>query len=216
MDRYVIVGPVVQPSAVGDFLARHVALRLPLGPRLLRVNVTQDPSGDEPFSAATEEPTRGITELGVDAGTVVDPQRFRGDWVYRVDSHEQMNRRRTWEQGMPSPGVKLIFAVRRSAATASEFRRAWLQDHVPLALRHHVGLCAYHTDVVIDVGHAAPPLDGFSHLIFPTEHELRARFFDDDAGRQAIEADVARFVAGAKVWRVQEYILLEPARADGS
>ena len=31
MDRYVIVGPVVQPSAVGDFLARHVALRLPLG-----------------------------------------------------------------------------------------------------------------------------------------------------------------------------------------
>jgi uncharacterized protein (TIGR02118 family) len=210
MDRYVVVSLKEIRQDTGDFLARQRSICGALRPQLLRINVTNTSADDAPpLTAVTTKPVEGITELGFDGGFTLDPQWFPGDWVYRVDSHDQLSRARTWEHGMASPGVKLVFAVRRSAPTAEQFRKYWLQQHVPLALRHHVGMCAYRTDVVLDAAGAAPPIDGFSHLLFPSEIDYRNRLFDSDSGRQAIEHDVARFVAEADPWRVDEYLEID-------
>ena len=56
----------------------------------------------------------GASEIWVREGQDVDPARFGGDWVYRVDGHRQKARPRTWPPGAASPGLKTIFGVVRS------------------------------------------------------------------------------------------------------
>ena len=82
-----------------------------------------------------------------------------------------------------------------------------------MALRHHVGMCAYETDVVIDDPPGALVLDGFSQLHFASEEDFTDRFYDDAAGKAAIEADVAGFVASATAWEVDEFVLVDPPAA---
>jgi uncharacterized protein (TIGR02118 family) len=221
MDKYIVVAPgSAVPGPGGEegarMMARHVAAALELGCAGLVVNLL-DPDGRGPRE---EQPTPdeearvlGATEIWVADGTVVDRARFGDDWVYRVDGHRPKARAREWDLGAPSPGVKTIFGVTRQAAGRDEFRKAWLEGHVPLALRHHVGMCAYETDVVIDDPPGAPVLDGFSQLHFASEEDFTDRFYDDAAGKAAIEADVAGFVASATAWGVDEFVLVDPPAA---
>jgi uncharacterized protein (TIGR02118 family) len=218
MDKYTVVAPapVESDRLMEDgarMMARHIGAALELDCVGLVVNLI-DPAGRGPRE---EQPTPdedtailGVTEIWLPEGRPVDPDGFGGDWVYRVDGHRQKSRARDWRPGAPSPGVKTIFGVVRNAPRADEFRSAWLEGHVPLALRHHVGMCAYETDVVLEVPPGALPLDGFSQLHFPSERDFSERFYDDDEGRSAIEADVAGFVASAIAWEVGEYVLVDP------
>jgi hypothetical protein len=221
MDKYTIVAPAPadldRTDAEGArMMARHVAAALELECTGLVVNLL-DPAGRGPRE---EQPTPddetailGVTEVWVPDGRAVDPAGFGGDWSYPVESHRQKSRPRDWDLGTPSPGVKTIFGVVRKAPEAAEFRGAWLDGHVPLALRHHVGMCAYETDVVVESPAGALALDGFSQLHFPSEVDFAERFYDDDRGRAKIEADVAGFVASAVGWEVTEYILIDPPAA---
>jgi hypothetical protein len=221
MDKYTIVAaapadPDRTAAEGARMMARHVGAALELECAGLVVNLL-DPAGRGP---SKEQPTPddetailGVTEVWVPDGRPVDPARFGGDWSYPVEWHRQKSLPRDWDLGTPSPGVKTIFGVVRKAPEAAEFRTAWLDGHVQLALRHHVGMCAYETDVVVESPAGALALDGFSQLHFPSEKDFTERFYDDDQGRAEIEADVAGFVASAVGWEVTEYILIDPPTA---
>lgn len=83
-----------------------------------------------------------------------------------------------------------FFGGRRSLSHG-EVITHWRDVHGPLAVRHHVGLCRYVQHEVLDG--ADPRVDGIAELHFATASDLAERFFDSDAGQQAIAADVASF-----------------------
>jgi uncharacterized protein (TIGR02118 family) len=121
----------------------------------------------------------------------------------------QKQRPRTWPAGQRSPGVKGIYpVVRRSGMTADEFARHWREVHGPLALAHHVGMCAYvQNSVIRPLGAGAPAFDGFSELHFPTARDMRERFIDSREGGKRIADDVARFVGESLRLDTSEYVL---------
>ena len=64
--------------------------------------------------------------------------------------------------------------------------------HAPLALRHHPGMCHY-LQVSIEEVVAGPAYDGIALCAFPSDQELRQRFFGGPEDRDIIAADVAMF-----------------------
>lgn len=105
--------------------------------------------------------------------------------------------------GAALPGVVATFALlRRPELTHVECDAHWRDVHAPLALRHHVGMWAY-TQCSVVRALDGPAYDGFALCGFPSEVELRERFFDGPEGRQVIRDDVASFAdTGASPRRV--------------
>lgn len=73
----------------------------------------------------------------------------------------------------------------------------WRDVHGPLALAMHAAMCDYTQLSVVGV-HAGLALDGVALCAFDTRDDLRTRFFNDDAARAAIEADVASFADASR------------------
>jgi len=121
----------------------------------------------------------------------------------------QKARARSWPLGERSPGVKGIYPVtRRTGLTPAAFERHWREVHGPLALRHHVGMCAYVQNVVVrPLTPAAPPCDGISVLYFPSASEMRERFIDSPRGARRIADDVSRFVGSSLRLDSSEYVV---------
>jgi uncharacterized protein (TIGR02118 family) len=85
---------------------------------------------------------------------------------------------------------------RRPELTRAEFARHWAARHAPLARRHHVGVSVYVQHVVERaVTPGGAEVDGVAELGFPDREAFRDRYYDSDAGREAIAADVRRFIA---------------------
>ncbi len=149
------------------------------------------------------------TPAGVDIVADALHRTDRSTLLYQVDTTVQKGSLPSAPtDGRPVPGVKNLFMVRRAAQLGrSDFRPRWLQGHVPLALRHHVGMSRYVTDVVVQSLTAdAPEVDGFATLCFATEDEFRDGMFDNEHGREVIEADVNAFLSGTVGTRVDEYV----------
>jgi len=68
----------------------------------------------------------------------------------------------------------------------------WRDVHAPLALQHHSAMCDY-TQLSIVTTISGRPLDGVALCAFANRDDLRERFFNDEAARAAIEADVSGF-----------------------
>jgi uncharacterized protein (TIGR02118 family) len=134
-----------------------------------------------------------------------------GSHSYLVREIAQKERARSWPLGQRSPGVKGIYPVtRRTGLTPAGFERHWRDVHGPLALRHHVGMCAYHQNVVVrPLTPGAPPCDGISVLCFPTARDMRERFIDSPRGGRLIADDVARFVGSSLRLDASEYVVRE-------
>jgi len=115
---------------------------------------------------------------------------------YRVDVRRLLDDGRVARPAERSPGcVFFATAVRSPSIDADAFDAHWRDRHGPLALAHHVGLCAYEQLPVrraLTVG--APPIDGLALLHFPDAAAYRERFYDSEAGRTAIAADTQRFL----------------------
>ncbi len=117
--------------------------------------------------------------------------------AWRVDVHRPIQWERTWPDGEPAPGVRMVSFVRRAAAlTHQQFARHWTERHAPLARAHHPGLWDYTQNVV---RRAYTPgggqIDGIAELHFRTRADFETRFYDSDEGRAAIRADVEQFIA---------------------
>jgi hypothetical protein len=122
----------------------------------------------------------------------LDPDVLPGAdvWAWRVDEHVPL-------AGDPATcAVTLVSLMRRNPElTHDEFAAHWRERHAPLALRHHVGAADYRQLVVREpLTAATPAIDGVAMLGFGTRADFDDRFYDSDAGRAAIRADVARFM----------------------
>ena len=116
--------------------------------------------------------------------------------VWRVDTRNPVEWKRTWPDGVDAPGIKLVSFMRRAdGLTHEQFVRHWTENHTPLARQHHVGLWNYRQNIV---RRAYTPggadVDGIAELRFRSAEDFDTKFFDSDDGRAAIMADVKRFM----------------------
>ena len=135
--------------------------------------------------------------------------------VFRVDPREVISWERTWPDGEYAPGVKYVSFVRRhDDISHGQFVRHWTEVHAPLARTHHIGLAGYTQNVVIGCytpGGAG--IDGVAELRFATRDDFEQRFYDSEAGKAAIRADVKQFIgrSGISPTLMREL----PLRTDG-
>jgi uncharacterized protein (TIGR02118 family) len=115
---------------------------------------------------------------------------------HRATVREMLARPAPTRAGQRSPG--LVFAattVRAPQLSPEAFDAHWRDRHGPIALRHHSGKSSYEQCVFHGALTArATPLDGLALLHFPSREAFAERFYDSDAGRDAIAADVPRFL----------------------
>ncbi len=123
-----------------------------------------------------------------DLAALADVALYRG-------SSRQMSRRGPRERGTVR-GIVVVFGVRvRPGMGLAAFDDHWRDSHGPKALRHHAGMDDYVQWTVAAGGSpAALGHDGFSLCGFPTEADLRERFFDGPEGQAVVSADAAAFV----------------------
>lgn len=105
---------------------------------------------------------------------------------------------------VPTPGVVQCSFVRRlPSLTRSEFAAHWRGVHAPLVPVHHPGVARYEQHVVIEpLTAGAPEVDGIAVLAFPTATDFHDRYYDSEAGRRIVAADVARFIDRPRGWRL--------------
>jgi hypothetical protein len=128
--------------------------------------------------------------------------------IYLVRERIQLDREQRWPCGERSPGVKVIYLVRRNEALSdAEARQRW-REHAPLAKQHHAGMVKYVQNAVVQpLSLSAPVVHGIAELHFPTRQDLEQRMYGSAEGRAAIAADTATLVAESTPLYASEYIL---------
>ena len=103
---------------------------------------------------------------------------------------------------------KLIFLCRRvPGLTHEQYAQRLLDDHVPIALRHHPSLRRYVVNVVEGVRTpSSRELDSIGELSFETLEDYRERLYDSEAGREIVGRDVARFLGEAHAYECSEFV----------
>jgi uncharacterized protein (TIGR02118 family) len=109
--------------------------------------------------------------------------------------------------GERTAGVKIVVGIRRSSALEPpSFAAHWRERHVPLVLACPE-VRGYATSIVSEtLSPAAEPLDGFAELWFASEADLARHVARARDPRDPIAEDVGRFVGGATLHRVAEYV----------
>lgn len=108
--------------------------------------------------------------------------------------------------------VKLFFLCRRRAdITHARYAELLLSGHVPIALKHHPTMRRYVVNIVEQSPSGWQELDSIGELWFDSLDDFRRRLYDSDAGRAAVERDVARFMGGADAYATSEHIQKLPA-----
>lgn len=103
----------------------------------------------------------------------------------------------------PYAVVQCSFVRRRPDLTRGEFATHWADVHAPLVPVHHPGVDRYVQNVVVaPLTDDAPEVDGIAQLCFRTLADFRERYYDSDAGRRLVGADVARFIDRPQGWRI--------------
>jgi len=106
-------------------------------------------------------------------------------------------------------GVRLLsplFPV--EGATPAQSVGFW-DEHVPLALRVHVGMSRYVRDIVLDVIDDDPsPVFGVASLHFPSDEAIRDHFFDSPESIPEHAADLSRFVGKTAPMSAVSHVLI--------
>jgi hypothetical protein len=109
-----------------------------------------------------------------------------------------------------APGVKFLSLMRfKPDLPAPVAQRLWAH-HAGLALRVHVGMARYVRDWVISLTPETPPVPrfhGIAELHFPSVEAMTTRWFDSEAGRDAIVHDVGHFLERATRLYTTEHVL---------
>ncbi|MEM7093044.1 MAG: EthD domain-containing protein [Actinomycetota bacterium] len=97
------------------------------------------------------------------------------------------------EASAPSDRVIASFGmVRHHSLTHRASDDHWRDIHGPLALRCHLAMCDYQQFSILATLSGAA-LDGMAMCAFPDRATLSAKFFNDDAAKAEIIADVSTF-----------------------
>jgi uncharacterized protein (TIGR02118 family) len=173
------------------------------------VNLVDVPAEEAGLRPGGQPSYDAVLEAWLEEGPRWQPESLPGmSQTYRVTEVVEREYDRTWPVGERSPGVKSFYlARRRRDMTQDEYAAHWGDRHAPLALRVHVGMWRYARNVVVESQPGSDKWDGFAVLHFRTSADLRERFYDSDAGRDAIAADVAEFTSGGRALHTSEYIL---------
>ena len=103
--------------------------------------------------------------------------------------------------------VKMIFVCRRrDGVDHARYARMVLEDHVPIALRHHPAMRAYTVNIVERVPRGAAEIDSIGELSFDSLADYRERLYDSAVGERIVHADVARFMGGADAYATTEHV----------
>ena len=114
-----------------------------------------------------------------------------------------VDERRQWNDFTPPVIAQVSFVHRKPDLTRDEFADHWSNVHTGLARTHHPGVCRYTQNVVLEpLTPGARDIDGIAELSFRSETDLRERFYDSDAGKQVIRADVRAFIDVPRGWRL--------------
>lgn len=117
--------------------------------------------------------------------------------AYRVDARVQI------DGPTAAAIVQCSFVRRLPPLTRDEFAAHWNDVHAPLVPVHHPGVARYVQHVVIEpLTPGAPEVDGIAQLYFGTLDDFRDRYYDSEAGRELVGADVARFIDRPRGWRI--------------
>jgi uncharacterized protein (TIGR02118 family) len=116
--------------------------------------------------------------------------------VYRVERRRVKAYPRMWPDGVRSPGVEMVSAMRRlPALSRAEFDAHWRDRHVPLARLHHPGMWEYRQNAVQEIlTPGSPDFDGIAVVGFPTALDCQTRLYDSPEGEALIFEDLARFL----------------------
>lgn len=103
--------------------------------------------------------------------------------------------------------IKLIFLCRRrSEVGRDEYAKRLLEDHVPLALKHHPTLRRY----VINIAEGDPEdgcdFDSLHALSFDTLEDYLERLFDSPEGERMVRRKIGQFMASADAYATSERI----------
>lgn len=113
--------------------------------------------------------------------------------VFEVDEHvekAELDRR----PGIME-GIRLLSPLYPVDGATREQSVGYWDQHVPLALRVHIGMNRYVRDIVRAVLSEEPsPVFGVASLHFPSDDAIRDRFFDSPDSIPEHAADLARFV----------------------
>lgn len=82
--------------------------------------------------------------------------------------------------------------LRNESLSHRESDAHWRDNHGPLALACHSAMCDYTQLSIVDTI-VGQELDGIAMCAFSTREDLSTRFFNDDAAKAQIIADVAKF-----------------------
>lgn len=120
--------------------------------------------------------------------------------AYRVEERVQM----PGPDRLPAAAVVQCSFVRRlPPLTRAEFAAHWNDVHAPLVPVHHPGVVRYVQHVVMEpLTPDAPEVDGIAQLSFATTDDFRDRYYDSEAGRALVGADVATFIDRPRGWRI--------------
>lgn len=96
--------------------------------------------------------------------------------------------------GQPSADrcVAAFGMIRHPDMTHRQSDDHWRETHAPLALANHSAMCDY-TQLSIVSTLSGPELDGVALCAFETREDLSQKFFNDDAAKAVIQADVVKF-----------------------
>ena len=201
-------------------LNSHVPLALEHHPsmRRYRVNLVERPRGESlvpvdsiaELSFATREDFRErlyATEEGRRLITA-DTATFLGSAAAYETTEYVQKAPDIPDQPLGASGRFKMIAIlqRKEGQSREEFRRRWIEEHKPLALKHHEGLVKYVANVV-DAQLSAEdlPIDGISELHFADEESFRTRMYTHPESRDIIAADTKRFIGKSCAWFVREY-----------
>jgi uncharacterized protein (TIGR02118 family) len=182
------------------------------GPVDDRVPETAGLRGYAVLRPSPDEPSPHPASIGAVALVWLDPEIVPepGRWfdapvdAYRVDEHVPLDRAGDQRGAAPAWAVVQCSFVRRlPGLTREEFAAHWRDVHAPLVPVHHPGVGRYVQNVVVEgLTPDAPAVDGIAQLYFRTADDFRARYYDSEAGRAVVGADVATFIDRPRGWRI--------------
>ncbi len=104
----------------------------------------------------------------------------------------------------------VFFCRRRREISHDDYAEMVLNDHVPLALRHHRTMRKYVVNLVDYVPNGYPSYDSVAELSFDSMEDYRERLYDSPEGQAVIQQDVERFMRGVHGYATNEHVHRQP------
>jgi uncharacterized protein (TIGR02118 family) len=164
------------------------------------------------FDAIDEFTDRARRYASAEGATAVEQDAaeiFSSGVAYHVAQEVQRDYERAWADGQPSPGVKMVYPVRRKQDVPhDQFVQHWQGKHVPIVLQYMNGISRYVTDVVVAPIGKAPEIDGIVELHYLRPEAMQGARYNAPEADAIMADDVAKFLDPSGIaYRTTEHIL---------